>query len=336
MPHESVLRKGFANMSNVNFTFNLNGQLSNMWSHSSSGNTITSTTVAFTSPPSIVLSLYDPNMLSEPIPQNITYRTQRENNYLSAETTLTSGASVTNLTVQAISLQTIPDVLVIYARRRMADRTYLTSDVYKEMTNLSIDFNNRSIILSSATQADLYKMSVKNGLKMSYPQWKKYSGSVVIVKPEDLGLQLDEAPSVLKNTQLAVRASFTNRNSQTEVVQMYVWVVASSLLSVNSSGQWSEQTGYLSSQDVLNSSKHLMRGAEMRGSGWFSSLVDKVKSVAAPVWSGVKAVAPIIKTLAPQTAPVFGAVGLGRRRKGRGVVEDENEDESLKSYLEKR
>jgi len=335
-PHEDMHRKGFVNVKNISFSFNLNGDLSRAWSHSSNGKTLTSITVAIQEAPSIWLTLLEPNVLAEPVPKAITYETYRSTQYLSNEFTLTAGSSVSQVSLPSINLQGVPAKIIIYARKRLADRTYLTSDAYLGISNLSLNWNNRSNLLKEASVNDLFQISVSNGLKMNYPMFKKFTGSVIILEPKDLGLPMDQVANVLSNTQISAFADVTNLDASNSVTaSLNMWVFYSSKLESRADGTWSEQTSYLTPHDVVNADRVAM--VEPQGSGFFSSLVSGIQR-ALPI---ARAALPLVKVLAPpKVGQTLEAVGLGRHRarkpRGRGIVNDEDQQESLQDYIHER
>jgi hypothetical protein len=349
-PQSSKMRKAFSNCKSVSFSFNLNGDLSRAWSHSSNGNNLSSISVSIQSPPSIWFTLIEPNQLSNPVSKGPTiYETYRQTQYLSQEFTLSASASQSQVAIPSINLQGIPEVLVFYARQRLADRTYLTSDVYGSITNLSVNWNNRSNLLKEASRSDLYQLSVKNGLKLGFPMFEKWTGSLVIVRPSDLGLPMNQSANVLSNTQISAYADVTNLNTGSSITfALNMWVIYSSKLVENNS-QWTEKTSYLNESDVLAAKQQkLLVAPEPTGSGFFDDVFSGIKKGINYTLPVAKAISPLVKTVVPEAAPFLGAVGLGslggrkakkgkakkgRRMAGRGIVEEEQEQRSLENYL---
>jgi hypothetical protein len=77
------------------------------------------------------------------------------------------------LQTQTITLPSIPDLLMIYIKPISTDAvlTPKVGDFVCPISNISINFDNFSGLLSSHTQEELYKMSVANGLDMDFPSW---------------------------------------------------------------------------------------------------------------------------------------------------------------------
>ena len=85
----------------------------------------------------------------------------------------------TKVTIQSTNLQLsgIPDKLIIFCRKRIADLKCSDTDSYATITNISINFNNQAGLLSSMTQEQLFRNSIQSGLvNMS---WDEFCGSTV-------------------------------------------------------------------------------------------------------------------------------------------------------------
>jgi len=103
----------------------------------------------------------------------------------------------TNFSAQSLRLASIPKRLYIFARPSksvlIADTAQTTPDTFLRIKNLSVSFNNRINLFSTMTEADLYQMSVRNGLQDSFNDWKYQTGSVCIIDiAKDFGLESDE------------------------------------------------------------------------------------------------------------------------------------------------
>lgn len=72
------------------------------------------------------------------------------------------------LTFNSISLNQIPDKLMIFVRSPLSDQTSKSADRFFPITNISINFNNTAGLCSSMTQHDLWTASVESGSKQSF------------------------------------------------------------------------------------------------------------------------------------------------------------------------
>jgi hypothetical protein len=78
---------------------------------------------------------------------------------------------VITLTSQAIQLSQIPDLIFIVARYPMAQQDWDYTSSFLSIQNISVNFNNSSGLLASATQQDLYNISFRNGSAQSYSEF---------------------------------------------------------------------------------------------------------------------------------------------------------------------
>jgi hypothetical protein len=82
--------------------------------------------------------------------------------------------AVATISSQNIQLNQIPDYFIITARVPMSSQTIKNSASFLEINNISCNFNNASGLLASATQPDLWRISVANGSTQS---WLEFSGA---------------------------------------------------------------------------------------------------------------------------------------------------------------
>ena len=76
----------------------------------------------------------------------------------------------------SISLNQIPDKILIFVRKRLANQTAFDADCFFPIKRLRVNFNNKAGLLTSATKWDLWRMSVESG---SNQTWAEFSGSAV-------------------------------------------------------------------------------------------------------------------------------------------------------------
>lgn len=76
----------------------------------------------------------------------------------------------------SISLNQIPDKIIIFVRKRLASQTSADADCFFPIKRLRVNFNNKAGLLTSATRWDLWRMSVESG---SNQTWAEFSGSAV-------------------------------------------------------------------------------------------------------------------------------------------------------------
>jgi len=174
------------------------------------------------------------------------------------------------LTSQNIQLAQIPDYFIINVRIPMSAQTILNSSSFLTINNISINLNNQSGLLSSATQQDLWKISLANNSTQS---WEEFSGianinssnvnvgtgitvpttgSLLIINPaKDLSL-----PDFLSNSSLGqfnfqFNINVSNYNSVSVQPEIVV-ITATSGIFVTQAGTSVIYQGLLTKQMVLD------------------------------------------------------------------------------------
>ena len=97
--------------------------------------------------------------------------------YLSLQSStgpLANGASST-FNSQNIQINQLPDYFIVSVRKPMSTQTVKDSSTFLKINSISVNLNNTSGLLSSATPEDLWRMSVNNHSTQS---WAEFSGSV--------------------------------------------------------------------------------------------------------------------------------------------------------------
>lgn len=248
-----------------------------------------------------------------------------------------AGAQQT-LVSQTLSLNQVPDKMILMVRKQMATQKPNDPDCYLPINNVSIQFNNNVGILSSATQQDLYRMSIEAG---SSQNWYEFSGSAlsgasglasnavrttgsVLMLDFGTAINLSEnfyAPGSIGNFNIQVTLNVTNNTGANIVGNTYeiVQIFMNSGCFVTERGSSQQYTGILTKQVVIDASEGEVytRGDVRRlvGGGFF----DTLKNIASNVIGAVRTVAPIAKTVlsaipdprAQAVAQGMNAVGLG-------------------------
>jgi hypothetical protein len=95
-------------------------------------------------------------------------------------TTFSSGLTIaplatSTLTSQSIQLNQIPDLILISARVPMNSQNQFNTSSFLTINNISVNFNNASGLLASATQQDLYNISSANGSSQSFYEFRGFA-----------------------------------------------------------------------------------------------------------------------------------------------------------------
>ena len=92
--------------------------------------------------------------------------------------TIAPGASAT-ITSNNIQLNQLPDSFIIVARQRLSTLTPRDSSNFLPIRKISVNLNNSSGLLSSATTEDLFRISSSNGCQQSWYEFYGYAQSYV-------------------------------------------------------------------------------------------------------------------------------------------------------------
>jgi hypothetical protein len=171
---------------------------------------------------------------------------------------LAPGASTT-ATTSNVQLQGFPNKMYLWVAKSPSTKTYTDADGFCSISNISISFNNVGGILSTASQFQLFSMSVKNGLNMNWTQFNSILGSVIVLDfAEDIGnMGSDVAPNV-SNWQgnLQVQVTFKNIDSATwSAPQMNMVLLYDSMLQVGRDGMAINTNSFFDRSDVINVSR---------------------------------------------------------------------------------
>jgi len=201
----------------------------------------------------------------------------------------------------SITLNQVPDKLIV-GIRRIGDSTYSvdgsTPDAFLPISGVSINFNNQSGILSSATPYQLWAMGNENGANLS---WLEHSGacnfgsasagltgkgqtvatcgSVLVLEfGKDINLTQDYlAAGSLGNFLLQMNVTAKNTYAEAANFEMFIITVNSGLF-VSERGTSSLYTGILTKQDVISASEQsavsYSKAFRMVG----GSVLDRLKS----------------------------------------------------------
>lgn len=209
------------------------------------------------------------------------------------------------LTFTTTQLNQIPDKLLIFVRKSKSSQLISDCDFALAIRQISLNFNNQSGILASATQDQLYRYSVEAGSNQSWEEFRGYSTSASAtgqgkqIATSGSYLMLDMGRHVQITEDYYAAGSLGNFNLQFSIeVSNYseapigqvgdmpiemVLITLNSGLFVCEKGQSATYTGILTKDDVLSASSqapHSTGDVERLVGG---GLLDKLGSVASMV-----------------------------------------------------
>jgi hypothetical protein len=175
--------------------------------------------------------------------------------------------ATTTLTSSNLQINQIPDLFLITVRKPMSTQTYADSMSQFIINNVSINLNNQSGLLSSASQYDLWRMSSRNGSAQSFVEFGGQAlandsatgegaivyttGSVLVINPAyDLSLPDYITCGSLGNYNFQFSVGVTNQFSSTIQPEICVVCVNSGIFTTQQ-GVSAVYTGILTKEMVL-------------------------------------------------------------------------------------
>lgn len=339
----------------ITVQLNLN-DFSRFWCHAySAGYSITAITGSFYQNCELQYNLITPDS-SVPISRqkNYFWSYSKIDRYLTNAGSVAQGAS-SSITCNSITLNAVPSRIYMYLRQRDADllsttTAWYNSDNMASIQSLNITFNGVSGLLASASPQQLYLMSVKNGLQLSWPQFNQFVGSPICAAfGSDIGLgNQGLAVGTRGNFQLTVQANFTNPITTSNTTpattinyDFYVVVMMDGVISSFDSS-FTILEGVLTKRDVLEVISQgsqfpyvpYQRVRTLYGKGFFDSIGSffsdiyhkGLKPIGRSAFEAAKSVLPAVanvalRTAVPEAGPVLDvASALLRNPHGGAIV----------------
>jgi hypothetical protein len=217
------------------------------------------------------------------------------------------------LSSNSYQLNTVPHSIIVYAKTpdselyaNVKSKTEIP-DAYGVIEKIEIQYNNQSSILGSASPIQLFQMSSRNGIDLS---WQEFSGKaprmtnavgagsylplcgslVCLSFGHDISSNDPTAISGTSvNSNFSVKATVRNNNTADKNYDLTILYVYEGVLSI-APGQAYKYTSLLTRDETLN--LEIEEGSEISGGAVdFKSLLKKAKS-------GLKKAAPYLKPFA--------------------------------------
>jgi len=178
-------------------------------------------------------------------------------------TSVPAGASAT-LTTSNLQINQVPDLFLVNVRIPMANQTYANPSTFLTINNISVNLNNQSGLLSSASQYDLWRLSIKNGSTQSWSEFRGQAyasgaidalvpttGSLLVLNPAyDLSLPDYITCGSLGNYNFQMQVNITNQYGFTIQPEIIVTCVNSGIFTTQQ-GVSAVYTGILTKELVL-------------------------------------------------------------------------------------
>ena len=309
----NLQQEGFVNVNQMNINMRWKSNLSQILSHSRSGNPITSVDVKMYQAPELLTTFITPDLTQQlPALQVLPYAKTQE--YIRQMPDMVPG-QIRVAVSDSIRLSQVPRRVYIFARHNRALSNQTTADSYLAINNLSILWNNQSGLLSSASAQDLYRIAADNGCNLSWPQFSKYRGSVMCLEMgKDIGLLDTEAPGVQGSYTLQVTATLENKSNFNFESEFYIVVQNQGTFSISENFARAS-LGNLNQAMVLSAKQspeiHHLTYHQLQGGSFFSGLKNIVHKIARGVQrvANNRIVKGIVGTVAPEFSGALSGVG---------------------------
>jgi hypothetical protein len=186
-----------------------------------------------------------------------------------------SGNGTQPVNSQNLQLNSIPRMIYVYGRRNnnslysAIGSTY--TDTYLGIESISLTFSNYSGLLSSASKHQLFLMSQKNGIGMSWNQWSgelqypssgfsgtQYGtiGSILAIEmATDIGLPSNSAPGLQGQYNLQMTVNFKDFSGSAIDATMYIIIVSEGSMTIPALNSCTRQLGVITQNDILDAQR---------------------------------------------------------------------------------
>jgi len=326
--------KAIFNLNNVIITMSFN-YLQRMLSYSiPSGATVSNVSASFNSQ-AILCQFIAPfeNSLANrtyPTSYNYTYIQSTDTTITNIASTVGSTASISTNTQQ---LSIIPDYFLIYAIPSVADLTSVSPsypDFFFPISAINIQIGQRSSVLGSASQFQLWQTSKKNGSNVDWPRWSGQQildststtgtnkgvgggGVLILSTASDLNLPKTSAVGMAEAQNFQANITILNNTALAWTnITIRVVSLTSGYMQTSGMGNINLITGGITPSMLANApviSETVLRTSSLAkgysGGGFWDDFKKGFSSVMKPAGKITTALAP----LAGEYAPAVGAAG---------------------------
>jgi hypothetical protein len=265
--------QGIYGIQNLNAVYNLSSSLNTCIRFANvAGRYTVAPTVTFqgASDPTLLFQFLTPHP-SDLLPSRNVVPYYELPRFVSSVGSVATGITST-ITSSSLQLNQIPDKIYISVGKQVDNRLNTDADAFLAIQSISINWNNSSGLLASATPQDLWRMSVENGINMSWVEWSGQAnvqptditqatiqtcGSILCLEfGKDIELKDDYyAPGSLGNFQLQFTVRTLNTSASTIANLQLLTIVQNSGVFSLERGVSSSYLGVLTKSDVLEASR---------------------------------------------------------------------------------
>jgi len=211
-----------------------------------------------------------------------------------------------------LRLNQVPEALAIAVVETDETKTFESADGQLRITSAVMTWGNETGLLATLQEADLFDLSVQNGLNYSWPVCQK-KGLLLIVRPADLGLSKDTIAGLAMTDNISVRVTAVNQSGRAMLMELQVVPVFQNVLNVGRS-MVTLQRGFVTAADAMraiSSRRVVMARHEVasRG-GWFGSHL--FHDIGRAVGKVGHAIGHVARGVASDVAHTAGDIARGR------------------------
>lgn len=306
--------EGFVNINQINISYRFKSNVSQILSHSVLGNNITTVSVTMYQSPEMLVTYLTPN-LTQKIPQVQVLPYYNTQNYIKQTPTLSNNQEI-QLVSDSIKLSQIPRKLYLFVRHERTSANQNTSDSFLRIKRLSILWGNQSGLFSSASEQDLYTISKKNGLNLSWSQWSRYRGGVLCLEfGKDIGLADHQSPGVQGQYSIQIQMTVQNDTGGSFLGEFFQVFLMEGTFSISenyaraSLGNLSESIVLQAKQNENEISNEHYKN--IQGGGFFSGLKNFVNKIATGIQSALPIAGPLLSMIPGAGPGIASALSAG-------------------------
>ena len=212
----------------INIVWDSNKNL--MWSHAGDSIALGNISVEFSNPTMLFKYVTPPYNMS--LPKSIQYSYNEIQRYPTNTGQNFDHLQSHEVQTNNIQINAIPRFLYIFVRRNDSDMNSSTPDAYFSIDQISLNWNNKNALLANASKQQLYDISRKNGVDLTWSEWSGEPmktlngdpddgfisgvGSVLCLEfGTDIGLFEDEAPGIIGTYNIQIKMNVTNYSGET-------------------------------------------------------------------------------------------------------------------------
>jgi len=334
--------EGFVGIRNINVVIQWKNQLINsLWSRNEQDVQFETASVEFVGALELLIRAITPSeLMSTDIPRESIYGYQNIISNVSTFAPLAPGQTATSSN-NALQLSVIPRRLILFVSRDPSEEKYYRTDSFFGIENISILMGNKSGILSSATQEDLYKIAIKNG---SNQTWREFSGKtssmivgnqnifsgvgsvLPLMIPEDITLSNSDILSsgVADKLNLQIQIRYKNLHPTETITPRFTIIVDTSGVFGIDNGMSFNRIGVLTEEDVLNAQFHpnitYSSVQDLYGGDFFADVKSVIKKVPGAIVKGAKFAKDDLLPIAQAVMSVLPMLGLGVKKTRGGLL----------------